>query len=152
MKCKNLFFFLLTVDTIKQTITPLIKQLCTASMKSSDMTFSVIAKLYGMLLNNLQNHVAPVEGQWFLTFFMQLSKKGLSMSPEELDIDPGLVRLYFASTTNTETKNFLCRMWRVGNTAPTIYRQSRCSSSARFPVTRAPGTRSSKVWPPIRVI
>lgn len=69
----------------------MIKQLCSQSVKSSDVTFSVIAKVYGILLNNLQAHVGPVEAQWFLNFFMQLSKKGLSNTPEELELDPGLV-------------------------------------------------------------
>ncbi|XP_018567757.1 serine/threonine-protein phosphatase 4 regulatory subunit 4 isoform X2 [Anoplophora glabripennis] len=80
----------LNQDTIKQTIIPLIKQLCGASLKSSDLTFSAIARVYGMLLNNLQNHVTPSESQWFLNYFMQLSKKGLSNTPEELELDPGL--------------------------------------------------------------
>ncbi|KAJ8919708.1 hypothetical protein NQ315_006236 [Exocentrus adspersus] len=80
----------LNQETIKQTILPLIKQLCMQSLKTSDMTFSVISRVYGMLLNNLQSHVTPVEGQWFLNFYGQLSKKGISMSPEEIEMDPGL--------------------------------------------------------------
>lgn len=69
----------------------MIKQLCGQSVKSADLTFSVIAKVYGILLDNLQNYVTTAEAQWFLNFFMQLSKKGLSNTPEELELDPGLV-------------------------------------------------------------
>ncbi|KAJ8980634.1 hypothetical protein NQ317_011710 [Molorchus minor] len=80
----------LTSDLIKHTVVQLVKQLCTQSNRPGDLTFPVIAKAYGLLLNNLSNHLTHAEQVWFLEFFKQLSKRGLIISPSEIDMDPSL--------------------------------------------------------------
>ncbi|KAJ8938537.1 hypothetical protein NQ318_016907 [Aromia moschata] len=80
----------LNSDTIKQSVIKLVKQCCAQSSKPGDYTFPVIARAYGILLNNLQNHLPQNDHIWFLEFYKQLSKRGLIVSPAEVDMDPGL--------------------------------------------------------------
>ncbi|CAH1119724.1 unnamed protein product [Phaedon cochleariae] len=77
-------------DTIKMTAVPLVKRLCSQSSKEGDQTFPAVAKIFGKLLNNLQPHLTPADNAWFLNYFKELSRKGLSISNEDLEIDPAL--------------------------------------------------------------
>ncbi|XP_050303781.1 serine/threonine-protein phosphatase 4 regulatory subunit 4-like isoform X2 [Anthonomus grandis grandis] len=82
----------LSIDTIKGTIIPLIKKLCTRSASEGDTTYISIASVFDMLINNLQTHMSPGDSMWFLDYFNHISKKGLSLI-EDIDTDPSICML-----------------------------------------------------------
>lgn len=80
--------------TVSSTIVPLVKKLCEESCKEGDHTFTCVAKSYGTLLQNLQSELSIEDSIWFLNFYRQLSKKGLSIGKEDLEIETSLVNIY----------------------------------------------------------
>ncbi|XP_072399856.1 serine/threonine-protein phosphatase 4 regulatory subunit 4-like isoform X2 [Diabrotica undecimpunctata] len=80
----------LNSDTVKTTAIPLVKRLCTQCTKEGDLTFPAVAKIYGKLLTNLQQHLSEADSIWFLDNFKELSHRGLSISDLDVDIDPAM--------------------------------------------------------------
>ncbi|KAH1003705.1 hypothetical protein HUJ04_003578 [Dendroctonus ponderosae] len=82
----------LSPDTIKGTIIPLAKKLCTRSASEGDTTYTAISSVFSMLINNLQPQMSTGDSMWFLDYFNHICRKGLSLV-EDLDTDPAISML-----------------------------------------------------------
>ncbi|KAL1517631.1 hypothetical protein ABEB36_001369 [Hypothenemus hampei] len=82
----------LSDDTIKGTIIPLAKKLCTKSASEGDITYTAIANVYTMLICNLQPQMSSNDAMWFLDYYSHICKKGLSLV-EDLETDPSVCML-----------------------------------------------------------
>ncbi|KFM81489.1 Serine/threonine-protein phosphatase 4 regulatory subunit 4, partial [Stegodyphus mimosarum] len=65
-------------DTCTQAIIPLVKKFCENSLSSKDSTLPVVSKQLGQLCHGLTDNFTVEQKQWFLGFFQDLAKLGLS--------------------------------------------------------------------------
>ncbi|XP_035210031.1 serine/threonine-protein phosphatase 4 regulatory subunit 4-like isoform X2 [Stegodyphus dumicola] len=65
-------------DTCTQAIIPLVKKFCENSLSSKDSTLPVVSKQLGRLCHGLTDNFTVEQKQWFLGFFQDLAKLGLS--------------------------------------------------------------------------
>ncbi|KAF7282801.1 hypothetical protein GWI33_001948 [Rhynchophorus ferrugineus] len=79
----------LSLDTIKGTIIPLIKKLCTRSVSEGDTTYTAIAYNYQKLIVSILPQLTNSDAVWFLDYFAHISKKGFSITAE-IDTDPSV--------------------------------------------------------------
>ncbi|CAH1124911.1 unnamed protein product [Ceutorhynchus assimilis] len=79
----------LSPETIKGTIVPLTKKLCTKSAAEGDTTYIAMASVFNMLIANLLPQMTPSDGMWFLDYYNHICKKGQS-TIEDVDTDPSV--------------------------------------------------------------
>ncbi|XP_066595069.1 serine/threonine-protein phosphatase 4 regulatory subunit 4-like isoform X2 [Prorops nasuta] len=73
---------LLEQDTLINIIVPLIKKLCDNASVTDDDVICVIAQEFGKLISSLQDCLT-VDRKWFLNYFQELSKMGLSATAKK---------------------------------------------------------------------
>ncbi|XP_066151407.1 serine/threonine-protein phosphatase 4 regulatory subunit 4-like [Euwallacea fornicatus] len=69
----------LSADTIKSTIIPLAKKLCTKSACEGDTTYTAISNVFSTLIGNLQFQMSSSDAMWFLDYYNHICKKGLPL-------------------------------------------------------------------------